>query len=42
MLLEPEDVAMWAPRPAWIGEHYQRYIEAGAHGILTPILFLAW
>jgi hypothetical protein len=42
MLLEREDVGLWAPRLARIGEHFQRYIEAGARGILKPIPVLAW
>jgi hypothetical protein len=42
MLLEPEDLGLWAPRLVRIGEHFQRYIETGARGILKPILFLAW
>jgi predicted nucleic acid-binding protein len=42
MLLEPEDIGLRAPRPARIGEHFQRYIEAGVRAILKPIPSLAW
>ena len=42
MLLEPEDVGLWVPPLAGVGEDVQRCIEADVRGILKPIPFLAW